>query len=170
MSRQLSLKALFPNGTMTIVFLRGKKYKLVWSNWAAVPEIEKEALWELIKEHYVFPFDFEELDKRATILTISRALHMFRHALNKFYVHPGVSPLNRFGFITPNEWNTFQQLYTTLEAIALNNRMKELNQKNKFKHKLGYGGYKAAIPLSTKKNRRFLRLGYRIPLKVEHCA
>jgi hypothetical protein len=59
--------------------------------------------------------------------------------------------LNRFGFITPNEWNTFQQLHNTPEAIALNNRMKELIQKNKFKHRLGFGGYKATIPLWTKK-------------------
>jgi hypothetical protein len=71
---------------------------------------------------------------------------MFRYALDKLYHHPSVSPLNQFGFITPNEWNTFQQLHTTL-----NNKMKELLQKNKFKHKLGPGGDKATIPLWTKK-------------------
>jgi hypothetical protein len=31
--------------------------------------------------------------------------------------------------------------------------MKELIQKNKFKHKLGPGGYKATIPLWTKRER-----------------
>jgi hypothetical protein len=79
-----------------------------------------------------------------------RALQRFRHALNKFNVQPGVSPLNRFGFITPNEWNTFQQRHITPEAMACSNRMKELIQKNKFKHRLGPGGYKVAIPLWTK--------------------
>jgi hypothetical protein len=53
----------------------------------------------------------------------------------------------RFGFITPNEWNTFKQLHTTPEAMARSNRMKEIIQNNKFKHGLGPGGYKAAIPL-----------------------
>jgi hypothetical protein len=53
----------------------------------------------------------------------------------------------RFGFITPNEWNTFKQLHTTPEAMARCNRMKEIIQNNKFKHGLGPGGYKAAIPL-----------------------
>jgi hypothetical protein len=72
---------------------------------------------------------------------------MFRHALNKFYVQPGVSPFNRFGFITPNEWNTFKELHTTPESMTHSNRIKELIQKNKFKHRLEPGGYKTAIPL-----------------------
>jgi hypothetical protein len=128
-----------------------EKCKITWSDWGDVPVNEKEALWELIKAHYIFASEPEELGKRATILTIGRALRRFRHALNKFYVQPGVSPLNRFGFMTPNEWNTFQQLHTTLEAMALGNRMKELIRKNKFKHRLGPSGYKAPIPLWTKK-------------------
>jgi hypothetical protein len=117
-----------------------------------------------------FPSENEELGKRDTILTIGRAIRRFRHALNIFYVQLGVSPLNRFGFITPNEWNTFQQLYTTLEVIVLSNRMEELIQKNKFKHSLGSGGYKAVIPLWTKKEQSFMKLGYRIPLKVVRCT
>jgi hypothetical protein len=86
-----------------------KKCKITWINWSVVRVNEKEALWELIKEHYVFPFEHEERGKRTTILTIGRALQRLRHALNKFYVQPGVSPFNRFVFITPNGWNTFQQ-------------------------------------------------------------
>jgi hypothetical protein len=105
----------------------------------------------LIKAHYVFPSGHEEHDKRATILTIGWALQRFRHALNKFYVQPGVSPFNRFGFITPNESKTFQQLHTTPEAMRCNNRMKELIRKNKFRHRLEPGGYKATITLWTKK-------------------
>jgi hypothetical protein len=147
-----------------------KKCKITWIDWGVVLVNEKEALWELIKAHYVFPSEYEEHDKRATILTIGRALRRFRHALNKFYVQPGVSLFNQFGFITPNEWNTFQQLYTTPEAMARINRMKELIQKNKFKHRLGLGGYKAAIPLWTRRNMSFMRLGYRIPMKVACCA
>jgi hypothetical protein len=86
-----------------------KKYKIIWSDWGVVTEKEKEALWELIKAHYVFPSEHEELGKRATILTIGRTLRSFRHALNKFCVQPGVSPLDWFGFTTTNKWNTFQQ-------------------------------------------------------------
>jgi hypothetical protein len=76
--------------------------KITWIDWGAIPGNEKEALWELIKVHYVFPSEHEEHGKRATILTIGRALRRFIHALNKFYVRPGVSPFYRFGFITPS--------------------------------------------------------------------
>jgi hypothetical protein len=117
--------------------------------------------------HFVFPSEHEECGKRATILTIGRALGRFRHALNKFYVQPCVSPFNQFGFITPNEWNTFQQLHTTPEAMVRSNRMKELIQKNKFKHRLGPGGYKAAIPLWTKKEYELREAG--IPDPLEGC-
>jgi hypothetical protein len=86
---------LILNGIITVVFLPGKS--------------EKDALWEQIKRHYIFPTDMEhqELGKRATIRIIGNALQRFRHGLNKFYVQTSRSPLNRFGFIMPNEWNTF---------------------------------------------------------------
>jgi hypothetical protein len=122
----------------------------------------------LIKAHNGFPFEHEEHGKRATILTMERALQRFGHSLNKFYVQSGVSPLNRFGFITPNEQNTFQQLHNTPEAMARGNRMKELIQKNKFKHRLGPGGYKAAIPLWTKKEQELRVAG--IPDSLEGCT
>jgi hypothetical protein len=80
-----------------------KKCKITWIDWGVVLLNEKEALWELIKAHYVFPCEHEECGKRATILIIGRALRRFKHAFSKFYVQPGVSSFNRFGFITPNE-------------------------------------------------------------------
>jgi hypothetical protein len=52
---------------------------------------------------------------------------------------------NRFGYITPNEWDTFIQ-HTTPQAVSLSNKMKELNAKNKFRHKQRLGGYKVAMP------------------------
>jgi hypothetical protein len=88
---------------------------------------------------------------------------MFRHALNKFYVQPSVSLFNRFGFITPNEWSIFQQLHTTPEAVAHSNRMKELISNNKFKHRLGPVGYKAAIPLWIKKEQEHREAGISDP-------
>jgi hypothetical protein len=121
----------------------------------------------LIKAHYVFPSEHEERGKMATILTIGRALQRFRHALNKFYVQPGVSPFNQFGFITPNEWKTFQQLYTTPKAMVHNNRIKDLIQKNKCRHRLGLGRYKVAIPLWTKKEQELHEA--RIPDSLEGC-
>jgi hypothetical protein len=43
--------------------------------------------------------------------------------------------------------------------------MKELNQRNKSKHKLGPGWYKAAIPLWTKKEQELREAGILDPLE-----
>jgi hypothetical protein len=146
------------------------KCKITWIDWGAVPVNKKEALWELIKEHYVFPSEHEERGKTVTILTIGRALRRFRHSLSKFYVQPSVSLLNRFGFITQNEWNTFQQPYTTPKAMARNNRMKELTQKNKFKYRLGPGGYRLQSHSGQRRSKSFMKLAYWMPLKVPRCT
>jgi hypothetical protein len=122
----------------------------------------------LIKAHYIFTSEQEQHGKRATILTIGRTLQRFRQALNMFYVQPGVSPFNQFGFITPNEWKTFQQLHTTPEAMAWSNRLQELIQNNKFRHRVGPGGYKAATPLWTKKEQELHEPG--IPNPLECCT
>jgi hypothetical protein len=51
----------------------------------------------------------------------------------------------------PNEWDTFVQQHTTPKAIDLNNKMKELNAKNKFRHELEPRGYKDTMQKWTKK-------------------
>jgi hypothetical protein len=99
--------------------------------------------------------------------TISNVLRRFIHALNKYYVQRHLSPLNRFGYITPNEWNTLIQQHATPEAIALSNMMNELNKKNKFRHKLGPGGYKAAMPVWINKKQELREVG--IPDPLEGC-
>jgi hypothetical protein len=48
--------------------------------------------------------------------------------------------------------------------MALNNRIKELIQQNKFKHRLGLGGYKATIPIWTKKEHELREAGIPDPL------
>jgi hypothetical protein len=78
------------------------------------------------------PSEQEKISKNASMKTISNALWRFRHALNKYYVQRGLSLLNWFGYIMPKEWDTFIQQHTTPQAVALSNKMKEVNTKNKF--------------------------------------
>jgi hypothetical protein len=104
--------------------------------------------------------------KNAMMKTISNALQSFRHALNKYYAQRGLSPLNQFGYITPNEWDI--QQHTTPQVVVLSNKMKELNVKNKFSHKLGPGGYKAAMPKWAKKVQELRDAG--IPDPLEGCT
>jgi hypothetical protein len=48
------------------------------------------------------------------------------------------------------------------------NKMKELNKTNKFKHKLGPGGYKTAMSIWTKKEQEIREAG--IPDPLEGCT
>jgi hypothetical protein len=68
----------------------------------------------------------------------------------------------------PNKWDTFVQQHITPQAVALSNKMKELNTKNKFRHKLGLGGYKAAMPKWVKKEQELHDVG--IPDPLEGCT
>jgi hypothetical protein len=54
-------------------------------------------LWRFIKENYIFPSEQEKNGKNAMLETISNAFWRFRHALNKYYVQRGMSPLNQIG-------------------------------------------------------------------------
>jgi hypothetical protein len=97
-----------------------EKCKIFWS-WNDVSNEMQEKLWGFVKEHYIFPSEQEKITKNAMMETISNALRRFRHTLNKYYVQSGLSPQNRFGYITPKECDTFVQQHTTSEAIALSN-------------------------------------------------
>jgi hypothetical protein len=60
-----------------------EKCKIVWS-WDDVTIEMQETLWGFVKEHYIFPSEQEKIGKNSTMKTISNALQMFRHALNKY--------------------------------------------------------------------------------------
>jgi hypothetical protein len=124
----------------------------------------QEILWGFIKEHYIFPSEQEKFGKNATI---KKYLMHFRGSdmLLTSTVLRGLSLLNQFEYIMPNEWDTFVQQHTTLEAIALSNKMNELNPKNKFKHKIRPRGYMAAMPKWTKKEQELCEAGIPDPPK-----
>jgi hypothetical protein len=125
----------------------------------------QETLWGFIKEHYISSSKQEKIGKNAMMKIISNALRRFGQALDKYYVQRCLSPLNQFGDITANEWDTFVQQHTTPEFIALCNKMKEQNTKNKFRHKLGPRGYKAAMPKWAKKEQEFCETAILDPLE-----
>jgi hypothetical protein len=145
----------------------GKKCKIIWS-WDDISKDMQDRLWGFIKEYYVFPSEQENIGKNTMLKIIFNALRRFRHVLNNYYVQRGLSLLNQFGYIVPNEWDTFIQQHTTQEVIALNNKMKELNVNNKFGYKLGPGGYKAAMPKWAKKKQELCEAG--IPNPLEGCT
>jgi hypothetical protein len=126
--------------------LAREKCKITCIDWGAVPVNEKETLRELIKPHYVFLSLHEERGKRVTILTIGGP--------SKVHTCTQQVLCSTWCFTVQSVWiyhtkrmEHLQRTDTTPESIACCNRMKALIQKNMFKHRLGPGGYKAAIPL-----------------------
>jgi hypothetical protein len=144
-----------------------EKYKIVWSWHDVVSKDMQETLWGFIQELCIFPSEKEKIGKYATLKTISNALWRFRHALDMYYLQRDLSPLNWFGYIMPNECDTFVQQHTTPEVLSLSKKMKELNVKNKFRHKLGPGGYKAAMTKWAKMEQELHEDG--IPDPLEGC-
>jgi hypothetical protein len=146
-----------------------EKCKIILS-WDDVRKEMQETLCGFIKECYIFPSKHEKIGKNAMMKIISNALRRFKHALNKYYMQMGLSPLNWFGYIMPDEWDTFIQQHTTPQVVALSNKMKELNAKNKFRHKLGLEGTRLQCQKGQRKSKSFVMLEYKIPLKVALCA
>jgi hypothetical protein len=68
----------------------------------------------------------------------------------------------------PNEWDTSVQQHTTPQAVTLSNKTKELNAKNKFRHKLGLEGYKVVMLKWVKKEQELRDA--RIPDPLDGCT
>jgi hypothetical protein len=62
----------------------------------------------------------------------------------------------------------FNPVFHRSTNLGSSHQMKELIHKNKFKHRLGPGGYKAAIPIWTKKEQEHREAG--IPDPLEDCT
>jgi hypothetical protein len=85
MGHQLNQKAVFQNGEMTAVLLRGRNAR------SSVPGM---MLQKKCKKHYGdssknITFSLlskKKIGKNVTMKTISNALQRFRHALKKYYV------------------------------------------------------------------------------------
>ena len=122
-----------------------EKVRITYENWHHVPTEKKNELWEVIKAKYIFPPEFLERGEKATLYTMGRALRTFRANLNKDYVKKGLTPFNDFGFITPDDWNTFVNQRTSKKALEVSQNFKTLSSKRKWHPNLGPGGYKAKV-------------------------
>jgi hypothetical protein len=151
---------------MTAVLLRGKNARSSGPGMMFQKTCKKQ--YGNSSKNITFSLLKEQIGKNAMMKIISNALPRFKHALNKYYVQRSMSPLNRFGYITSNEWDTFIQQHTTPEVISLINKMKELNVNNKFRHKVGPGGYKATMAKWIKKEQELRE--NRIPDPLEGCT
>ncbi|TVU13548.1 hypothetical protein EJB05_40608, partial [Eragrostis curvula] len=78
-------KGILANGRNDCgVFVR-EKGKITWVNWKKVDDNEKERLWKLMKDKYIFPDEMLEAGKAATLKTMAKSLDEFK-ALSKIFI------------------------------------------------------------------------------------
>ena len=105
-------------------------------------------MWNQILKTIRFK-DFSEADlarvKKATMASLRDDFADWKSKLNCNYVKKGRLPFDKYGNIPPSDWDTFVQQKTTPEALALSEKMTELNKKNLYPVHLGPGGYRAKV-------------------------
>jgi hypothetical protein len=163
MGHQLKQKAFFQNGETTAVLLRGKNARLFDPGMM---------FQKTCKKHY------GESSKNNKFCLLGKKKLTKMLQWKQYLMHFGGSNMlststmcrgacHRWIGLGISRQMNVTHLYTTPEAIALSNKMKELNAKNKFRHKLGPGGYKAAMLKWTKKEQYLHEDG--IPDPLEGC-
>ena len=70
----------------------GRKTKSTDSDAEIVPDTEKVMLWAVVKRHFSFPEDKEEIFKDWVMKKMAIAFQTFKKNLNKDYVRKGLTP------------------------------------------------------------------------------
>ena len=74
---------------------------------------------------------------------MGESFRCWRSELDKKYIQKGLTPFNKFGNISPSQWEELMALKTSPEALELSAHNTELAKRNKHHHHLGPGGYYA---------------------------
>lgn len=81
-----------------------RKINIKYDNWLDVPKDDKEELWKSLSKIYIFPPEISERAKTANLKTMGRCLRMFRTNLNRDYVQKSLTPFEKYGYITSEDW------------------------------------------------------------------
>jgi len=133
-----------------------------------VPKGDKETLWNSLSVIHRFPPELYECGKEATLKTMGRCLRTFRNTLKNNFVDKDVTPFERYGFITPDDWKKFVVKAFSENFKQKSEHGKSLSKKNIFRPNLGPGGYKAKLPKWRQMEERLRLAG--IPNPLEGCS
>ncbi|GJN13032.1 hypothetical protein PR202_ga31365 [Eleusine coracana subsp. coracana] len=108
-----------------------------------------------------------ERAKKTSFNTLSHIFRDYKSHLNCNYVNKNRTPFDKYGHISQQDWDLFIAQKTSSEAKNLSERMLLLNKQNKYKPRLGPGGYRKKILIwremkeknrMTRKSREVVRL------------
>ena len=145
-----------------------RKINITYDSWPEVPKGDKETLWNSLSVIYRSPLELYECGKEATLKTMGRCLRTFRNTLKNNFVDKDVTPFERYGFITPDDWKKFVVKASSKNFKQKSEHGKSLSKKNIFRPNLGPGGYKAKL-LKWRQMEERLRLAG-IPNPLEGCS
>ncbi|KAK3127236.1 hypothetical protein QOZ80_7AG0570240 [Eleusine coracana subsp. coracana] len=86
-----------------------------------------------------------ERAKKATMSTLNHIFRDYKSKLNCQYVKKIQILFDKHGNISQQEWDEFVEQKTSSASKELSEKMVELNKRNKYKPRLGLGGYKKKI-------------------------
>ena len=72
---------------------------------------------------------------------MGESFQRWRSELNKKYIQKGLTPFNKFGNITPSQWEELMAQKASPEALELSARNTKLAKRNKHHHHLCPDGY-----------------------------
>src|SRR6266542_5273469 len=93
----------------------------------------------------------------------NKAFKDWKSDLNMDYVQKGRSPFEKYGMITPDDWNALVEKKSTEAAKLLSKQRSELANKNVHPHTMGSSGYAEKIPIWQKEIEDDINAGKEIP-------
>ena len=139
--------------------------RISYINWNAVPGTTKEEMWNEVKKAIRFKDEHLQRAEKASLEEMGNIFKNWKSKLNCDFVKMNKTPFSKYGKISPDDWETFVSQKTSPEAIALSEKMAELNRKNKFKVHLGPGGYRKKVGKWRAREEKNRALGIPDPLE-----
>ncbi|KAK3129524.1 hypothetical protein QOZ80_6BG0481030 [Eleusine coracana subsp. coracana] len=121
--------------------------KITWQDWRQVSDGRKYDMWADVTATIQFQLADLKRTKKATMSTLNHIFQDHKSKLNCQYVKKNQTPFDKHGNISQREWDEFVEQKTSSALKELSEKMVELNKQNKYKPRLGSGGYKKKIPI-----------------------
>ncbi|XP_072148152.1 uncharacterized protein [Setaria viridis] len=133
----------------------------------ALPETEKNMLWEDVKRHFTFPEDYSEKDVKAwTLKKMATQFQTFKKMLDTHYIKKGKTPDFNAWPKLRDHWDAFVEYKRSEEGVKkITTNVANASQKG-YHHHLGRGGYGSAIPKWRKMEQDLIERGI-IPATIE---
>lgn len=132
----------FSSACGTLARLHGP---LNMDEWKDVNIHIKNLMWEDLQKYLVYLPGSEVIGRKFALSTMAHRWRQWKSDMNTNFDQNNKSPFEKWGNITPIEWDMFVAKMTTPEALARRKRMSDLVKKNKYPHRLGSSGYNGHV-------------------------